>query len=246
MIREHRNRFEGGKALVVLGGPSAKDWRDIKADVVIGVNGVNQKIKKLDYWLCTENMNYPVKMSKKGEQRYVEIMEMFQTTGAKQRLVNSKSYQYLADKIGVLTIDRIGVEAEDLHRYSFRRYEEGFINGSLLKHSEGMRGAVRVGTVALQAIHLAGILGCDEVHTIGFDLCLQDTHHWYKYPVYEQTRFFTEDMFIDYKGLKTMWFWVETAEYMKTADDVMLSDGLKWTDHSGGLLEKEGLWCSVT
>ncbi len=233
-----RNAHEDKVALVVLGGPSAQYWKNIKADVIIGVNGVNDKIKDLDYWLCTENMAYPSQHI--DERRYQTIMEMFNRTGADCRLVNSKSVKFLKNKENVIAIDRIGVEKEDLHLYSFRRFEEGLINGSLLK-SQGMRGAVRVGTVALQAIHLAGILGCAEVHTIGFDLFFQDKHHWYEYPIYEETRFFTEDMFIDYNGIRTMWFWLETADYMKIAEDVMIRDGLDWTDHSHGLLKKEEL-----
>lgn len=241
MIEEHAYKYAGKKALVVLGGPSGKNWKSIDHDVLIGVNGVNGKIKHLDYWLCTENMAYPSNRSLDGEQRYIDIMRMFQKTGAKYRLVNKKSYDFLKNKENVIQIQRCGVEAEDLHLYSFRRYQEGLINGSLLKHMEGMRGQVRVGTVGLQAIHLAGILGCDEVHTIGFDLFLPDKHHWYSYPIYEETRFFTPAMFTEYEGLKTLWFWVETAEYMKKAEDVMIRDGLKWVDHSHGLLKKKKL-----
>jgi len=228
------------KALLVLGGPSGKNWEkvrdEINPDLIFGANGAN--VIPLDVWLCAENMSYPSKMAEAGEQRYIDIMEMFQRTGPKLRYVNEKSYHLLNDKTNVLQIRRNAVDAKDLKDFTFRKYGDGLIKGDLLRHVEGMNGSLRVGTVALQLIHLAGILMADEIHTVGLDLCFKDNHHWYTYPPYEVTRFFTEEMFTKYMGLNTLWFWVESAEYLNKIKPVLERDGIKWTDHSGGLLER--------
>ena len=101
-----------------------------------------------------------------------------------------------------------------------------------------------VGTVGLQALHFAGILGVSEVHTIGFDLCFKEgqEHHFYKYPIYESNHYWkAETMFTKYQDVCTMFFWIDTARYLKQVEDIFERDHLKWTDHSQGLLSVFGL-----
>lgn len=240
-VMAHADKYLGGKALIVLGGPSAAGWRElhdsINPDVVIGANGANKEIDDLDYWLCVENMAYPFRKANEGEQRYIDIMEMFQRTGAETRMVNRKSYKFLEDAKNVIKIRRSHIEVEDLENFSFREYGEGLINGALMNRPE-VGVPLRAGTVGLQAIHLAGILGVSEIHTIGFDLRLEgDKHHWYKYPIYEATRFFTEDMFTEYKDMTTLWFWIDTAKYLQEILPALEKEGITWTDHSNGLIQ---------
>ena len=56
----HKNRFEGGKALVILGGPSGIGWKRVRykviPDVIITCNG-GVVVQNADYWVLGENMN---------------------------------------------------------------------------------------------------------------------------------------------------------------------------------------------
>jgi len=241
-VMNYADRHPEGKALLVLGGPSAKNWEavrdEIGADVIIGANGVNNKIKDLDFWICAENMTYPNQKALEGEQRYIDIMKMFQRTGPKVRLVSWKTYDLLNDKNHAIKMKRQGYNYDMLGDFTFREYGDGLMNGAMLDLPEtGV--PLRVGTVALQMMHFAGILGVSEIHTIGYDLCLKKDHHWYKYPKYEKTRFYSEGMFIKYKGFKTLWLWVKTLDYLHELTHVFKRDEITWKDHSDGLLQKE-------
>lgn len=250
-VNVHANRFPQGKVLCVLGGPSAANWQrirdEIQPDCVIGANGANLDINNLEYWLCTENMAYPNGRALKGEQRYIDIMKAFNTLGARVRMVNYKSTRFLEDTENVIPVQREGEnDAEvysDPQTFNWREYGEGFLNGPVFGREECTRPSVRirVGTVALQLMHLAGILGAAEIHTTGFDLCLGNRHHWYNYPEYKPTRFYTEQMFTEYKGRMTLWLWVDTLDYLRQLLPGMERQGIRWCDHSEGLIQAEGL-----
>ena len=246
-ICRHAGRYEGRRALIVLGGRSASSWEDIywkvRPDIIIGVNGVNRKITGLDYWLCMENMGYPHKMEGSDE-RYADIMEMYRTVGANCRIVNKKTAHLIPDQENLIALQRRGVEVDELKDFSFREYGGGYINGARMQRPDVIKD-LRAGTVALQAIHHAGILGCAEIHTVGFDLCLTGQHHWYEYPPYAGNRFYGENMFTHKHGLRTLWFWVDTVEYMKSVIPALERDDILWRDHSGGLMGAAGLKCSV-
>jgi hypothetical protein len=116
----------------------------------------------------------------------------------------------------------------------------------LLK-AQGVGAKVHVGTVGAQLLHMAGILGCAEVHTVGFDLmfCDNHAHHAYDYPLYKRDKFRTDKYRVEYKGIDTQWTWIETAQWLKEIEWIFERDGLKWFDHSGGLLKAEGLKSAI-
>lgn len=250
-VMMHSSRYLGGKALVVLGGYSAKDWKhvmeEIKPDVIMGANGVNAMVHGLDYWICAENLSRSHRLAAEGDKDSQKIIDMFhRDAGAKTRLISHWSIDRLEDKSNCISIRRQGYESNEIERnFSFRDYGMGFLAGWLLKHTEA--GApVHVGTVGAQLLHMAGILGCAEVHTIGYDLMFRNSehHHAYDYPLYKQDRFRTDKYRVEYKGVDTQWTWIETAQWLKSIEYLFERDGLKWTDHSDGLLGIEGLKCT--
>jgi hypothetical protein len=248
----HAGRYPGKRALIVLGGPSGSAVeslrQSIRFDVILGGNGVNQMVHDLDYWMCAENMTRSARLARQGEPRSVEFMKMFyRSTGDAVRLISHRSWHLLKDTTGCIRIRRKGYEGVEQMPagFSFREYGEGYLSGPLLKHkTAGV--PVRAGTVGLHLLHHAGILGCSEVHTIGYDLAFkrEDAHHWYKYPAYQPDRFRNESMFVDYQDLKTQWIWVETAEFLKELEPLFELDGITWIDHSNGLLSSMGLRCT--
>jgi len=260
-IKEHQNRFEGGKALVVLGGVSGKGWArlrdEIKPDVIISTSGATSI--PAEYWIEGENMNRAFHYAMRGNQYYKRFMHVFEDENpAKWRLINFQNWvakgqsvaeYYKLDQENTIKINRIGID--DTQNFDLREYGEGLLYGwKFRKRKElGCRTDWRVGTVGTHAVHLAGILGCAEVFTIGFDLCFKNgidgKQHWYDHPEYKPDAFRTHKVFTTYDGLETQWDWIETAEFIASLEDEFREAGLKWIDHSEGLLKKMGIWCAV-
>lgn len=249
-VMQHAGRFAGGKALVVLGGYSAANWAELYAslnpDVLIIANGANALVENADYWLMTENLTRSNRMAKEGGAAAMQYMEMFhREAGAKCKMVSWHSWSILKDTRNCVKIRRQGLELDEMGGFSFRDYGQGFLAGWLLKDREAGAG-VHVGTVGAQALHLAGILGCSEVHTIGYDLMFRNhlKHHAYPYPSYGVDKFRNASMFINYEGIPTQRVWVESAQFLKAIEPLLKRDGLRWTDHSDGLLKIVGLDCA--
>lgn len=256
----HHNRFPGGRALVVLGGPSAGNgnwkrlWDELKPDVLLTCNG-GTSIPGADYWMLAENMSRAALHAEYGKVRDQQFMRMFTDPNtASTKLISHRSW-HLLDWFGIdasncISIRRVGWEFTK-DDFSLRRYGEGFFYGPLFSRQEAVSRHVKyhVGTVALHLVHLAGILGCAEVHTIGYDLSFPDgragRHHWYSHPHYEPDKFRTEQMFTSFQGrLETQWDWIDAAMFISHLEYQFIRDGLQWVDHSGGLLAAMDVWCS--
>lgn len=255
----YHNRFHGnGKALLILGGSSGKDWQklrdEIQPDVILGANGTCFEIQDLDYHLVVENLHLAASRAAEGDARYRRIMEIVSPCNtAKVKLIsylNWKGTPIIDSRVQAIRIKRIGELGDDYVRQlqvlSLRNYGEGFLAGPVFHYTGALTNSkikFRVGTVAAQLLHLAGILGVREVHSIGMDFC--EYGHWYDYPTYQPDRFRSSQMFTEYRGLKTQWDWVQGAQWLKSLEWIFVRDGLEWHDHSHGLLEAEGLWCAV-
>ncbi len=247
-VMQHAGKYDGGKAMIVLGGYSMCGWEwlkeEVKPDVTIIANGVNSVIQGADYWICSENMTRAHGKSDDDNKRFVEMFH--RDARAKWRMVSHRSIKLLENRENCISIRRQGYELDEIGRwFSFRDYGLGFLAGWLLQHKEAGAG-VHVGTVGAQCLHLAGILGCAEVHTIGYDLMFRDNehHHGYDYPTYKVDRFRTNKFRVQYKGADTQWAWIESAQWLKAIEWIFERDGLKWIDHSDGLLKIEGLRCA--
>jgi len=265
-VMRHAGRYVGGRALIVLGGDSGKRWEQVRdqvrPDVIIGANGTCYQINNLDYWVLAENLSRSYGCWKEGREepeRHAEFVRLLtHPHNAWIKMVNYINWKIMQElevnTLGCVRITRRNDEwLDDLLRepgFSLREYGAGFINGWLLR-KEGAGVRVRVGTVALQCMHLAGILGVSEIHTIGYDLMSRRTSgdHWYKHPKYKPDHFRSEAAFIEraYGGrvVRTQWFWLETAQYMREVGEPLLArEGIRWRDHSNGLLKLEGLECT--
>ena len=251
-VMAHAAKYLGGIALIVLGGESGSRWREvmeeIKPDVILGGNGVNQAVSDLDYWMCAENMNYTSKRAAVGDGRAIEFMKMFyHESGAKIKLVSHHSWNLLKDTTNCISIRRMGYETGKIPPdFSLRVYGDGFMSGDVFRDTTVLRLPQRVGNVGVHLLHMAGILGCEEVHTIGFDMILKNKnrHHFYKYPIYQPDHFRTPKIFVNYQGMDTQVIWIETAKFLKSMEPYFERAGMDWFDHSGGLLKIEGLKCS--
>lgn len=251
-VAKHAGLYRGGVALVVLGGPSGARWEEIrkkvKPDVLLTANGATRL--PANYWLLTENMNYCHRRARNGDQQAAEFLHVLDPGNTARNLFISHRTWNLLGEYGI-DVDRCTRirRSEILTGFTMRSYGEGFMAGPLSQATEAWQTGVktRLGTVGAQLLHLAGILGCREVHTIGFDLVFPDPerHHWYGYPKYTADHFRRPEMFVNHEGVNTQAWWVETARWLKALEPLMEGDGLVWTDHSHGLLELEGLRCAT-
>ena len=233
--------MNGATALIVLGGESGSLWKtaieQINPDVVIGANGIVTMINDLDYYVHTENIANLDRAAKEGDAQAEACMKWTGIDTPKHRLVHHLSVPFYRNKHNVIPINRNGFNwNKKPDSFSFRAYGLGLISGDLMKRPEIIK-TLRVGTVGLQCLHLAGILGCERIYTIGFDLCLGKEHHCYKGVDYKANSYWGDNMFAEVNGLKTLWFWVDTAKYLKRIKPEMERQGLYWTDLSGGLFE---------
>lgn len=251
-VMKHANKYEGGVALIVLGGTSGANWEklrdEVHPDVILGANGTCFKIDDLDYWVLAENMSYARTMARRGSEREQQFMRLLtHEHHAKWRMISHRTWHLLEDTTNCVSIRRLGIDARS--SFSFREYGEGLLHGPMLKVTSALRRGVRfrVGSVGTQVLHLAGILGVKEIHTIGFDLCFKDDkhHHWYDYPTYQPDRFRTDLMFKTYNGVRTQEDWIEGMMFLSTLEKPMQDVGITWRDHSDGLLKAGGVFCTV-
>lgn len=252
----HKDRFYGGRALIVLGGPSGKDWQALyqrlRPDVLMTANG-NTNLPGVEYWMIAENMNFQWNRAKQGDERGKEfINRIIGPNTARYKLISHRSWNLFPSHENCIRIRRKGYELSQIPQdFSLREYGEGYLSGWMFKHTQANQPKVNfhVGTVGLHLLHHAGILGCKEVHTIGYDLMFKGlNHHWYKYPPYQADRYTNENMFVSRQygdtHISTRWAWVETAQCLKAIEYLFDRDGLTWRDHSDGLLTHEGLQCA--
>jgi hypothetical protein len=203
-------------------------------DFIIGVNGVVCELgARLKYYLNLEAWDW-----RDG------IPRGFNDARPAHRLISWKRYKFLTDTSNVIKVRRGGPVYLTGGRWSIREYRNGLATGPAIKAEQHVKVPTLVGTVAVQALHLAGILGVTMVHTIGLDLCWKNgEHHWHPYPpITADNRYWYPSMLTKYKDLETMHWWIESAEYLATLKTKMKREHLIWQDHSSGLLQAMGVF----
>lgn len=245
-IAEHVGLYNGGTAVIVLGGMSAANWTEIytavRPDVLIIANGVNAIIRCADYWVCTENMTRVHARALAGNNDAQEYMAMYQRESfAEYKIVSHRSAGLIAPHNRIV-VNRHGYDGE---HYNPRQYGMGLVAGWVMRHPSALI-PVRAGTVAAQCLHWAALLGVSAIHTIGLDLCFGEAHHAYPYPRYGVDRYRRADYATTYCGLNTQWAWVESAQWLieRMIPDLR-AHGITWRDYSGGLLAALRAPCAI-
>jgi hypothetical protein len=263
VINKHKGKFEGSRALIILGGPSGKQWnrvrKEIDPDVIITCNSATA-IPGAEYWVVGENLNRAFIHSGHVERDYQYLHVFRAKNTSKFRLINWQNWMPNCHKDLESVASHFHLHSPNIIRFNrawigkdfnLREYGPGLMLGARFKKRAeiGCRTDWSVGGVAFQCLHWAGILGCSKVHTIGFDLCFPDgrnaSHHWWKGPPdYEPDAFRVEKLFTNYLGVDTQWDWVEAAEFAGEIEPVFKQAGLDWKDHSNGMLSRMGVWCA--
>lgn len=167
-------RHPGSRVLIVGTGPSARQVIPYDArlherfDLVVGLNGSVMHLRDLDYFLSVESKAY--------------LWEWyFHPTPPHVTRCVSESGARLASEAGrpdtqpaLFLIRHVYEHPVDIRRYRNAAGEEGLLVGP-----RGETGLGR-GTVTLQAIHFAAMLGAREISLVGADLHFRDgVQHFY-------------------------------------------------------------------
>lgn len=228
-IRQMERSHTGQTVLIIGGGKSANNWRevaaDIKPDVLIGVNGVLAAIgDELGYWITTETNS--------------AYASWFKCNIHPRRFIH-----WQLKEMKVCLQDDIAVRPytlEDHPETDLRRYYNGLIQGSF-----SWRLRDQTGTTMMPALHLAGILGFNPIYTIGWDLCIgsndTESHHWYQENLYRERAGIENDVdrqFYMHQGVLTLPHWHETAKWLNTKiKPLCKKNEVDWQDLSNGLIE---------
>lgn len=211
---------QGKHALLVCGGLSGASWPELRdklqPDFIMAVNGAIQTVPA-NYWLCAE-----------GDMPEPDWYKFGIASSALKVISHLKRNAYP---------DAIHVK---------RNTNEQDVRASLLGLYLAPRGNARrrLGTSAISALHLCGILGCSKVSSCGIDLCFKDgrggEHHWYpKNDRYHGGRT-THGEPDTYNGLDTIEWWVQSLPPLFEYRDRLRAAGLIWHDYSNGLLQAAG------
>ena len=169
---EHRRisalegRHPGARVLVVATGPSAKEVLPYDArlhdryDVVIGLNGSVDMVEHIDYFLSVESKaslwdwyHHPLPDN---------VIRCVSESGLRFARENGRPDEQ-ADR-SYLLLRHVYDQPPDIRHYRNGAGEEGILVGPRGETALGR------GTVTLQSLHFASMLGASEVHLIGADL----------------------------------------------------------------------------
>jgi hypothetical protein len=159
-------RHPGSRILVIATGPSAREVLPFDAqlhdryDVVVGLNGSVTMVEHLDYFLSVESKAhlwdwYHHPLPPTVTRCVSESGLRFAAEDGRPDAQADRSY---------LLLRHVYRRDPDIRHYRNAAGEEGILVGP--------RGETRLGrgTVTLQAIHFASMLGASEIHLIGADL----------------------------------------------------------------------------
>jgi hypothetical protein len=159
-------RHPGSRILIIATGPSAKEVLPHDArlhdryDVVVGLNGSVTMVENIDYFLSVESKahlwdwyHHPLPP---------HVTRCVSESGL--RLAAEEGRPDAQADGSLLLLRHVYEHEPDIRHYRNRAGEEGILVGP-----RGVSGLGR-GTVTLQAIHFASMLGAREIHLIGADL----------------------------------------------------------------------------
>ena len=159
-------RHPDSRILIVATGPSAKEVLQYDArlhdryDVVVGLNGTVTMVEHIDYFLAVESKahlwdwyHHPLP---------TRVIRCVSESGL--RIAEEDGRPDVQADRSFLLLRHVYETEPDIRHYRNAAGEEGLLTGP--------RGTTRLGagTVTLQAIHFASMLGAREIHVLGADL----------------------------------------------------------------------------
>jgi len=213
-----KNKFLEMKCLIIGTGPSTsnlieyKDKIKEKFDVIIGVNFATKDFEQyMDFHVVSEKnpFNIYMDMNKNSSKNRKDLVRVF----------NWKTIHKYPKNLTYVKMTRNYFDGDiDIRNYRHKSGKtEGLLVGPISKDD-----GLSVGTVILQALHLACILGCNDIYLSGADLIFSEEYdHYYKDRLYRDNAhrdWQTPIIEIEHnnKKYKTMRMWRDSAKYINT------------------------------
>lgn len=230
-----KNKYVGQSVLIIGTGHSTKNLikykdklRD-KFDVIIGLN-----FSTLDF---EKQLHFHMILEKNPIRSY-EAMKTEKYRLDLPRILNWKSLKKFPDDILAIKATRSNFGG----KFDIREYHNGEQEG-LLMGPQGNKN-LSIGSVALNALHFACIIGSDKVYMIGADLLFRDEYdHYYPDSHYRKskTKLANRSPIIsvdhDGKEYKTTRFFQESAGYIDSIISTKCkTEGIEVFDFSDGLI----------
>jgi len=230
------NKFIGKTAIIIGTGMSTKRLVQYKQkiqdrfDVVIGLNlSTIDFEKQITHHLLIEKNPIAVytDMKKNPDKHRKDL----------PRILNFKGLHRFPKDLNIIKATRTDFGGKpNIKKYNNNGFE-GFLNGPPNKRG------FSVGTVTLQAIHLACIMGCDKIYLIGVDLIFSDKYdHYYKDRKYRDgVQGQNKSPIVKVKNngaiMETTEYFRDSAEYLdKVIDTMCRPKGIEVYSFSEGLL----------
>lgn len=230
-------KHKGSSVLIIGTGHSTKNlvsYKDKlreKFDVIVGLNFSTKDFEEqLDYHMILEKNPIKSYMAMKNEPYRKDL----------PRILNRKSLDKFPDDIMAVPSTRSNFDGNpNITKYKHGGHE-GFLMGP-----QGHKG-LSVGSVALNAMHFAAMIGSRKIYLIGADLMFKDEYdHYYPDSHYRKstTKLANRSPVItithEGKEYKTTRFFQESAEYIdKMISTKFTNAGIVVYDFSHGLIRK--------
>jgi len=234
---DFENKHPGSSVLIIGTGHSTKtlvpykDQLRGKFDVIVGLNFSTKDFEEqLDYHMILEKNPIKSYESMKKEPYRKDL----------PRILNNKSLNKFPKDINAVPATRSYFDGlPNIRKYKHKEHE-GFLIGP-----RGHKG-LSVGTVTLNAMHFAAMIGSKKIYLIGADLMFKDEFdHYYPDSHYRKstTKLANRSPVItithEGKEYKTTKFFQESAEYIDKMINTKFTDaGIVVYDFSHGLIKK--------
>jgi hypothetical protein len=232
-LNDLRGERGGQHALLVAGGPSGKRWKElaekILPDFIICLNGAIVGIAAdelgkslLDYWLF---MDYDP-----------PVPDWVDKAAAVKNVCKVVS-RPMATVFGGSITARTSTTEPDVRRS---------LHG-LRMWPAVAPGTRLTGTTSANALHLAGILGCSRVSSVGIDLCFDSGQHWYHcreygvHPTMSGGEMEPRAFVVNGKRVVSCKWFIESGKRLIEYREQLTAANMDWRDYSGGLLQAMGM-----
>lgn len=252
-IQDYKDSLRGRRVLMVGNAPSAKDWREYCTPdtYVIACNGAIEMLKdRADMFLTPESTAHslgwyftPVKY---GAVRVVSGCNVAAARDNQHAVAVERGWWCWGWKPRVYFDDEVHDSAGSLYKLKNSSWGYDYSTGKcwgLLKGPICYPGNMSIGTVLVNGLHLAAFMGADDVHTIGFDLCMAGGHHWNEpHFKFGTSKWIRKECYMRVNGKPTIWHFALSAAYaMDFVRPRLEAAGCHWEDHSDGLLQEAGI-----
>lgn len=229
---------KGSSVLIIGTGPSTKELVSFKGrlksrfGLVMGLNFATNDFE--------DEMDYHVVLEKNPVKTYQAMIDSGEYRRDLPRILNWKSLDRFPGDLNIYKSTRSNFSfSPDISKYRHNG-TEGLLLGP--PDSKGLS----VGSVMLNAIHLASIMGCAKIYMVGADLLFKDQYdHYYPDNHYRKSTTKLKNrspiIKVSHKGktYQTTEFFRESAKFIDTVIETKCNPiGIEVFDFSEGLITK--------